>query len=216
MSAERAGRMRVHLDQQRFCEEIMKAMPEHFIDANVLDSGSLDINGNNRYLLGPGCRYTGVDIGPGKNVDFVCRIADFKPGVYNEFDTVVSTEQLEHDRDWKDSLRAMYRLVKPGGLLLMTCAGPGRGEHGTTKCSPGDSPYTNDYYQNLDPRELEEFLAGFFWEEMELYAEGVDIYFYGVKGYVADPKLESTQEDTGVGEAREYADSGDCVAITQG
>jgi hypothetical protein len=50
---------------------------QYFIDKCVLDVGSLDINGNNRYLF-DNCEYTGLDIGEGPNVDIVMPIHEYK------------------------------------------------------------------------------------------------------------------------------------------
>ena len=40
-----------------------------FKNKKVLDIGSLDINGSNRFLF-EDCNYLGIDVGEGKNVDF--------------------------------------------------------------------------------------------------------------------------------------------------
>jgi hypothetical protein len=54
---------------------------------------------------------------------------------------------------YADSLRAMYRLLKPGGLLVVTCASYGRGAHGTrwrfpevSLTSELEEPGWADYY----------------------------------------------------------------------
>ena len=54
---------------------------------------------------------------------------------------------------YADSLRAMYRLLKPGGLLVVTCAFYGRGAHGTrwrfpevSLTSELEEPGWADYY----------------------------------------------------------------------
>jgi len=71
--------------------------------------------------------FTGIDIGPGLNVDIVCSAHEFTSDTL--FDVVISTEMLEHNKYWHQSLRRMYDLLKPGGLLVITCAGYGRHEH---------------------------------------------------------------------------------------
>jgi hypothetical protein len=35
-------------------------------------------------------------------------------------------------------------VLRPGGVLILTCATTGRHEHGTTRTSPAMSPSTND------------------------------------------------------------------------
>ena len=37
------------------------------------------------------------------------------------FDVVVSTQVLEHVREWREALRGIAAVLKPGGLLLLTC-----------------------------------------------------------------------------------------------
>ena len=81
-----------HKEQQRLVRISQSSTPEYFIGTQVLDIGSLDINGNNRYLF-DNCDYTGIDIGPGPNVDIICSGHEFKSD--EEFDVIISTECLE-------------------------------------------------------------------------------------------------------------------------
>jgi hypothetical protein len=59
-----------HKQQIEFCQKIKNSHSSFFSNKRVLDVGSLDVNGNNRYLF-DNCEYTGIDIGNGKNVDIV-------------------------------------------------------------------------------------------------------------------------------------------------
>src|SRR4029078_13215138 len=43
------------------------------------------------------------------------------------------------------------RVLRPGGVLVLTCATTGRHEHGTTRTSPTMAPPANDHYRNLTP-----------------------------------------------------------------
>ena len=141
-----------HFEQQEFCACIRKRYARHFQHVTVLDIGSLDINGNNRWLFDE-AKYLGVDLMPGKNVDVVCHAHEllFEP---ESFDTIISTECLEHDQQWKRTLAKALKLLKPGGLLVLTCATDGRPEHGTVRNSPADSPATPEYYRNLTEADL--------------------------------------------------------------
>ena len=65
-----------HPEQAVFCNSVKNQFSQKFSNADVLDIGSLDINGNNRYLFS-NCTYTGVDIGQGKNVDVVSKGHEF-------------------------------------------------------------------------------------------------------------------------------------------
>lgn len=171
-----------HAEQRAFCEWVKGLFPKFFAgNVHVLDCGSLDINGNNRYLFGPTVRYYGMDLVAGPNVDFVGRVHDYHgPAV----DCIISTEMLEHDEFYQASLRAMVRSLLPGGLLVFTCATTGRPEHGTSGTTPTDSPATLDYYRNLtddDIAAIPGFLAAF--SEYQFFVEDnhKDLCFYGIK-----------------------------------
>jgi hypothetical protein len=185
-----------HQEQADWCLLVKHAHPEFFIGTKVLDIGSLDINGNNRYLF-DNCDYTGIDIGEGKNVDIVCSGHLFKSD--DLFDVVISTECFEHDKHYAETLNNAYNLLKVGGLLLFSCAAPGRPEHGTTRTSKGDSPFTNDYYKNLSEMDIREVWEGVTsWMGEKQTGMGMDalfsnykfktrkefpqdLYFYGIK-----------------------------------
>lgn len=83
-----------HREQQQFLLSARQLFPQKFQNCDVLDIGSLDINGNNRYLF-TNYTYFGLDIGPGKNVDLVCRGHEYKTD--KRYDIVISTECFEHD-----------------------------------------------------------------------------------------------------------------------
>lgn len=138
-----------HPSQIYFCQNVKKQFPNHFKNVSVLDIGSLDINGNNRYLF-ENYTYVGVDLGVGPNVDVVSRGHLYKSDQL--FDVVISTECFEHDEYYDLTIKNMYKLLKSGGIFLFTCAAPGRPEHGTLKSSNEAVPFVcelNDYYKNL-------------------------------------------------------------------
>lgn len=168
----------MHKEVKRFCQSIKLQHPLHFVGVDVLDCGSLDINGNNRYLFDKS-NYFGIDIVDGKNVDLVTRVHQFCS--IKKFDCVISTEMLEHDEYFGESLNAMFNLTKPRGLLLITAAGQGREEHGTRRNNPQDSPLTRDYYRNIDvPMLLQGLdLTRFNWYTIS-YVKN-DIRFAGIK-----------------------------------
>ena len=71
----------------------------------VIEAGSMDVNGTVRphaETLGP-ASYTGIDMRDGPGVDQVMDAAEI-PGRLGYFDTVISTEMLEHARDWQAEL----------------------------------------------------------------------------------------------------------------
>lgn len=172
-----------HEEQIKFCEMVKNRFPQFFKGINVIDCGSLDINGNNRYLF-EDCSYVGVDLGPGKNVDIVSLVheVDSPDGHY---DVVISTEALEHDLHWQASLRNMVRILRPGGLLLITCATAFRPEHGTTSHGPENAPLLPwpDYYRNVSETELGDTinLDNFPEHEFRMNPHINDLYFWGIK-----------------------------------
>jgi SAM-dependent methyltransferase len=172
-----------HREQREWCELVKYAHDEFFVGTSVLDIGSLDINGNNRYLFEQ-CNYTGIDIGDGPNVDVVCSGHLFKSK--DLFDIVISTECFEHDEYWQQTLKnVINNLLKDGGLFLFSCAAPGRPEHGTKRTSPKDSPFTNDYYRNLSEADIRSVLdcdalfSNYKFKRRIDFPQ--DLYFYGIK-----------------------------------
>ena len=173
-----------HAAQLRFIERVRALFPDVFAGARVLEVGSLDINGSVRRFF-TGCDYLGIDVGPGSGVDLVCQGQHFD-APDGSFDVVISTEALEHDPHWRATFANMLRLCRPGGLLLMTCGGPGRPEHGTTRVDAYVSPLTIglgwDHYRNLRPADLRaavglrNWLAPFAiivnWASCDLYCVG--------------------------------------------
>jgi hypothetical protein len=167
-----------HINQFEYCQKIKARFPQYFEDCKVLDVGSLDINGNNRYFF-KDCKYIGIDLGEGKNVDIICPVHKYNPGF--QFDIIISTEMLEHDYNWKKSLKRMFKLLKKCGLLLITAATTGRKEHGTYANQNKSSPFTNDYYRNITTEMLAEALDFDKFLKYEIDIVGTDIYFWGIK-----------------------------------
>ena len=180
-----------HLNQQLFCEKIKNKIPEYFENKKILDIGSLDINGNNKYLF-TNSNYIGLDVGEGPNVD-VISVGHLYSAPNNFFDTIISTEVFEHDMFYEQTVQNVVRMLKPGGLFIFTCASTGRPEHGTRRSDGSDaapllydiSPEWSDYYKNLTEKDFEKiegfnktFPDGYF----EYNPESKDLYFYGIKG----------------------------------
>ena len=171
-----------HQQQFDFVSGIAGFFPNNFANCKVLEVGSLDINGSVRQFF-IDCDYIGIDLGHGRGVDIVCPGQDYK-ALDNTFDTIISCECFEHNPDWVATFANMYRMVKRGGLIVMSCATTGRAEHGTKRTSPGDAPFCGDYYKNLTEQD---FRDNFDVDSMfHVYEFGIgevthDLYFYGVK-----------------------------------
>lgn len=106
---------------------------EDIAGRRVLEVGAGDVNGSVRpdlERLGPSV-YVGVDAVAGPRVD---RIVDatrlYAVFGRDSWDVVISTEMLEHARDWRGSLANMVSVLCPRGLLLVTTRSPGFPYHG--------------------------------------------------------------------------------------
>lgn len=180
-----------HKSQQDFFLSMKEKFPQFFNSKIVLDVGSYDVNGNNRGLF-DNCIYTGIDVGPGKNVDLVTtahehRVSD---GFY---EVIVSSSCLEHDQYYEKTLQAIVRMLAPGGFFFFSCAGEGYPEHGTRRTSPQDAPLLAahgdwaDYYKNLTEADVRACIDvdgvfgeyGFIFNKMP--GDWNDLFFYGVK-----------------------------------
>lgn len=106
----------------------------------ILEVGSQDVNGSPREIvqtLNPG-KYIGVDFAAGRGVDVVLDVKDLsiKFGV-ETFDVVISTEMLEHAKDWREAVDQMKDMLRVGGLLVITTRSKGFPYHG----------YPHDYWR---------------------------------------------------------------------
>lgn len=176
-----------HQAQRVFFTELKNKFPNKFDNCSVLDIGSLDINGNNRYLF-TNNTYIGVDVGFGPNVDVVCKGHEFASDEL--FDIVISSECFEHDMYYEDTIKNCIKLTKPNGLFTFTCASTGRAEHGTRRTKPQDAPLLNnidewgDYYKNLTEDDIKNiFNPDELFHEYEFINNPIDfdLYFWGIK-----------------------------------
>jgi len=169
-----------HPQQRAFTEEVKRRFPQFFTEKDVLDCGSLDMNGNNRFLFNGG-KYVGVDAFAGKNVDIVCRVHELGEDI-GRFDVVISTEMLEHDEFWQKSLKKMIDVLRCGGLLIVTCATTGRGEHLTNRTEHIPGYDWRNYYRNIAEKDWWDVInVGEVFGEFEFKVVGTDLYFWGIK-----------------------------------
>ena len=181
----------MHFEAKHFLEFIKNNYFNYFENKNVLDVGSGDINGNNKYLF-TNCTYTGNDVVFAPNVTIVSK-THLLPFINNTFDTIISSECFEHDPNYELSIKKIYDMLKEDGLFVFTCASNGRPEHGTRRTSPTDSYGTRsklidmqDYYKNLSQKDIEiifdnkmqDYFSSFnFYYNSKSY----DLYFVGIK-----------------------------------
>ena len=180
----------MHGDARAWVKRSLKqyAVAGHDLRGFVLDIGSRDVNGTIRdQFEGPG--YLGCDMVAGPNVHLVGHAGDltFCDGF---FDCIVSCEALEHDLRWEHTLNNAVRMLRPGGLLVITCASPTRGEHGTARSLPEDCPGLPwpNYYRGLTPEDFAYAFGGAnafarLWSRMQFDSGnyGHDTYFWGIR-----------------------------------
>lgn len=179
----------MHLEAKHFTVFCKETYSTFFSNKKVLDVGSGDINGNNKFLF-ENCEYHGNDVFPAKNVTVVSKTSnlDFKD---ETFDVICSTECFEHDPEYEQSFKKIVKMLKPGGLFFFTCASTGRAEHGTRRTTPHDSYGTignvegwTDYYKNLTIQDVDKCIN--LRDTFDIYSSyhnyyAKDLYFYGIK-----------------------------------
>ena len=181
-----------HYSQQKFvsiCFDNLKTNNENFKNFDVLDVGSLDINGSIKKLLN-GNNYIGTDLTSGPNVDHVIG-GDNLESLNRKFNLVITCEVFEHAENWDKIFQSMYNVTKEDGLIIFTCASKGRIEHGTLRTNP-ESIITDTYYLNLEKKDfdkkfnIKDMFSNYFFF-YNYYSQ--DLYFIGGK------KLKKTKID---------------------
>jgi len=100
---------------------LMRAFAEKYCDGteNVLDVGSLDVNGTYRDIFP---NYTGMDVVEGDNVDLVLDYQDGYIGKYNtdkKYDVVICGNVIEHVANPFGFVHALANLVSESGYLCI-------------------------------------------------------------------------------------------------
>jgi len=144
----------------------------------VLDIGGRDLNGNTRDLFPNADPYDVLDIREGKGVDIVADAADWRPDG-QQYDIVLCTETFEHAERWREIIKTAWDVLKPGGRLVFTCAGPGRPVHSGVEAVWG--LIGDEWYANVSPEEIqaELFLQG--WEQVVARQLGLDTQGCAIK-----------------------------------
>jgi len=126
----------VHPSAQR----AMRSCIDEFMPAGqhykVVDFGSKVAAGHSTHrdlLADRDCTILGVDILEGPNVDLVMKKPYTLPVASNSADVVMSGQVLEHVPFFLTSILELHRILRPGGLLMITV--PSRGHrHNVYDC----------------------------------------------------------------------------------
>ena len=177
-----------HIDQINFIKEFKDFYLENNFKKNVqiLEIGSLDVNGNMRDLFNFSNDYTGIDLIKGPNVDVVMDGAQIE-SLNKRFDIVISCECFEHAKNWKTVFEKMCKVSKEDSFVIISVASIGRIEHGTERSGNWQSPGNkDDYYLNLTKKDfnnhfdLQDIFSNYFF----FYnVNSFDLYFVGIKGF---------------------------------
>ncbi len=155
--------------------------PEEVKGKIVLDVGSCNYNGNlhDLYQHYAPAKFVGSDLLQGPGVDVVCPAEDLVAQFGEEqFDIVLSSELLEHTRNWRAVISNLKRLVKKGGILLLTTRSKGCGLH--------SFPYDYWRYELADMRTI--------FSDMEIFVLESDPQIPGV--FIKVRKPEDFSENT--------------------
>lgn len=144
--------------------------------ARVVEVGGRNVNGGVRELIAAD-EYLSIDLEDGPDVDVVGDCRTWQPPWLASL--VVCAEVLEHADDPATVVKACVSYLKPGGRLVVTCAGPGRAPHSG---HDGGPVQTNEWYENIEPVDLERWmLEGCEAVRVEYHAIPKDVYATGIK-----------------------------------
>ncbi len=100
------------------CEKVKKFAAEIPEGADVLDFGGGSVP-YYPFFAAKNAHYVNVDVLDGQFVNIVCKPGDTLDAEDKTFDAVICTHVLEHTRKPRRTLAELYRVLKPGGKILV-------------------------------------------------------------------------------------------------
>ncbi len=164
----------MHPEARDFVRRTVASLPPL---VHICEFGSRDINGSIRELFRDAEEYVGLDLEAGLGVDVVACASTY--GVSGTYDAVVSCEMLEHCDKAAAVCGNAHRLLRPGGVFIVTAAGLGRPAH---SCQGEPlTPEHKQYYRNVTAGMIRRWLEPFEFVLVDDYSHQGDIYALAVR-----------------------------------
>jgi SAM-dependent methyltransferase len=136
---------------------------------DVVEIGSFNVNGSVRSLCLAARSYVGVDVRAGPDVDLVCDGAALPADL--TADVVLCCEVLEHAPAAHAICAEAFRVLRPCGRFIVTCASDPRAPHGVMGGAIG-----HEFYRNVPPADLRHWLKRFASIELAWHRDRGDLY----------------------------------------
>ena len=167
----------MHLEALQFIASQLDPLPNGL---HVFEIGSRNVNGSARQAARAGqvAQWWGCDLSPGPGVDYVGPGEDAAPPW--PADVVVCCEVLEHTPLTGPILANAAQRLRPGGLVLVTCATEPRRPHSAVDGGPLRH---GEFYANVPPDVLRAAMAAAGLEVVDAlaYLDRGDLYMSGRK-----------------------------------
>lgn len=111
---------------------VINVSREEVKEKRIIEVGSYDVAGSLRPIIESWkpAEYIGIDLEMGPGVDIVLKAEDITREFGKEsFNMVISTEVLEHVRDWREVISNIKNVCKPHGIMLISTRSFGYGYH---------------------------------------------------------------------------------------
>lgn len=129
---------------------------------SVIEIGSRNINGTVRDHF-PAATWTGLDLHAGPSVNIVIDAINYMPR--RPVDLVICCEVFEHCSYWGELINHVANWLKPGGRMIITCAGPGRDPHSAID---GGQLHPDEHYANISQQEMRDALEFAAFQQIEV------------------------------------------------